>query len=128
MPGSLERILVKHLEGSKNIGPDDFVFCRSDDDPRPHDPDHLRREVLYPVLDRCGIQRTPRADGFHAFRRAASKYLRKTGGLELAAVQLGHKRMTTTDEHYNDRDMDDLKRAAELIEGAFWWWDFAPEG
>jgi len=90
MPGSLERILAKHLEGSKNIGPDDFVFCRSDDDPRPHDPDDLRRAVLYPVLDRCGIKRTPRADGFHAFRRAASKYLRKAGGLELAAVQLGH--------------------------------------
>jgi hypothetical protein len=33
--------------------------------------------------------------------------------------------MTTTDEHYNDRDIDDLKRAAELIEGAFWK-DFAP--
>ena len=46
MPESLERILVKHPEGSKNIGPDDFVFCRSDDDPRPHDPDDLRKEVL----------------------------------------------------------------------------------
>jgi hypothetical protein len=34
--------------------------------------------------------------------------------------------MTTTDEHYNDRDMDDLKRAAELIEGAAFWKDFAP--
>jgi integrase len=66
------------------------------------------------------------ADGFHAFRRAASKYSRKAGGLELAAIQLGHKRMTTTDEHYNDRDMDDLKKAAELIEGAFWK-DFAPD-
>ena len=32
MPGSLERILATHLEGSKNIGTDDFVFCRSDDD------------------------------------------------------------------------------------------------
>ena len=127
MPASLELILAKHLEASKNIGPDDFVFCRSDDDPRPHDPDDLRREVLYPVLDRCGIKRTPRADGFHAFRRAASKYLRKAVGLELAAVQLGHKRMTTTDEHYNDRDMDDLKKAAELIERAFGT-SFAPEG
>jgi hypothetical protein len=29
----------------------------------------------------------------------------EAGGLELAAVQLGHKRMTTTDEHYNERDM-----------------------
>lgn len=55
------------------------------------------------------------------------KYSLQLSGLELAAVQLGHKRMTTTDEHYNDRDMDDLKRAAELIEGAFWK-DFAPEG
>ena len=126
MPGSLDRILAKHLEASKNIGPEDFVFCRADNDPRPHDPDDLRREVLYPVLDRCGIKRTPRADGFHAFRRATSKYLRKAGGLELAAVQLGHKRMTTTDEHYNDRDMEDLKKAAELIEKAFGT-SFAPE-
>ena len=84
-----------------------------------HDPDELRRTVLYPVLDRCGFNRTPRADGFHAFRRAASKYLRKVSGLEMAAVQLGHKRMTTTDEHYNDRDLEDLKKAAELVETAF---------
>jgi len=116
MDGHASANLVKHLEGSKNIGPDDFVFCRSDGDPRPHDPDGLRREVLYPVLDRCDIKRTPRADGFHAFRRATSKYLREAAGLE--AVQLGHERMTTTDEHYNDRDMDDLKKAAELIESA----------
>ena len=27
--------------------------------------------------------------------------------------------MTTTDEHYNDRDKDDLKKAAELVEDAF---------
>jgi len=44
-------------------------------------PDGLRREVLYPVLDRCDIKRTPRADGFHAFRRATSKYLREAAGL-----------------------------------------------
>ena len=116
MPRSLERVFADHLQSSTNIGPNDFVFCRSAEDSRPHDPDDLRREVLYPVLDRCGIKRTPRADGFHAFRRATSKYLRKANGLELAAVQLGHKRMTTTDEHYNDRDMDDLKKAAELVE------------
>jgi hypothetical protein len=36
-----------------------------------------------------------------------------------SGVQLGQKRMTTTDEHYNDRDMDDLKKAAELVERAF---------
>lgn len=127
MPVGLEHLLSNHLQASKSIGPDDFVFCRSDDDGRPHDPDDLRREVLYPVLDRCGIKRTPRADGFHAFRRATSKYLRKVSGLELAAVQLGHKRMTTTDEHYNDRDLEDLKKAAELVENAFGI-NFAPKG
>ena len=68
-------------------------------DPRPHDPDGLRREVLYPILDRCGIKRTPRVDGFHAFPRAVSKYLRKAGG----------KRMTTTDEHYNGYNMSGPK-------------------
>ena len=41
--------------------------------------------------------------------RATSKCLRKAAGLEVTAVQLRHKQMTTTDEHYNDRDMDDLK-------------------
>jgi integrase len=51
---------------------------------------------------------------------------RKADGLELAAVQLGHKRMTTTDEHYNERDMDDLKKAAELIERALGT-SFAPD-
>ena len=61
----------------------------------------------------------PRADGYHAFRRATGRYLLKTSGLKMAAVQLGHKRMTRTDEHYDDRDLDDLKKAAELIEGAF---------
>jgi integrase len=126
MPAGLEHLLSKHLQDSKNIGPDDFVFCRSDEDTRPHDPDVLRTEVLYPVLDRCGIKRMPRADGFHAFRRATSKYLRKASGLELAAVQLGHKRMTTTDDHYNDRDLEDLKKAAELVESAFGI-SFAPE-
>jgi hypothetical protein len=37
----------------------------------------------------------------------------------MAAVQVGHKGMTTTDEHYNDRDLEDLKKAAELVETAF---------
>jgi hypothetical protein len=72
-PGSLEPILVKHLESSKNIGPM-ISGC-------------VDSMTTYPVLDRCGIKCTPRADGFHAFRRAASKYIRKAGSLELAAMR-----------------------------------------
>jgi len=33
-------------------------------------------------------------------------------------IQRGHKQMTTTDTFYNDRDLADRKRAAELIEEA----------
>jgi integrase len=118
MPDGLARLLNEHLRRSIRLAPDDFVFSRSEHDDRPCDPDEVRLGVLYPALDRCSIPRTPRASGFHAFRRAASKYLRQQAGLELAAVQLGHKQMTTTDTFYNDRDLADRKRAAELIEAA----------
>ena len=103
------------MEG-KNLAPDDFVFCRSEHDRRPLDPDYVRREILYPALQRAGVERISRASGFHAFRRAIGKHLRKVAGLELASVQLSHKSMVTTDEHYNDRDRDDIVRAAELVE------------
>ncbi|MBI4473464.1 MAG: site-specific integrase, partial [Acidobacteria bacterium] len=103
--------LKAHLDG-KNLGPDDFVFYRSERDRRPLDPDYVRREILYPALQRAGVQRIPRASGFHAFRRAIGKHLRKIAGLEVASVQLSHKSMATTDEHYNGRDRDDIVRAA----------------
>jgi len=118
MPDGLARVLNEHLRQSIRLAPDDFVFSRSEHDDRPCDPDEVRVGLLYPALDRCSIPRTPRASGFHAFRRAASKYLRQQAGLEIAAVQLGHKQMTTTDTFYNDRDLADRKRAAELIEEA----------
>jgi hypothetical protein len=35
----------------------------------------------------------------------------------MAAVQLSHKNTTTIDEHYNDRDRDDLIAAAQMAEG-----------
>ena len=115
MSDRLFQILKEHLERN-TIGPDDFVFRRSEFDPRPCDPDYVRREILYPALQRAGVVRLSRASGFHAFRRAVSQYLRKKAGLEVAAIQLGHKRMTTTDVHYNAVDTDDIVRAARLVE------------
>ena len=82
-------------------------------------PDYLRREILYPALRRAGVERVKFASGFHAFRRAAGKEVRKRAGLEMAAVQLSHKNMMTTDEHYNNRDHDDLVAAARLAESIF---------
>jgi hypothetical protein len=43
--------LKAHLE-LKNLAPDDFVFYRSELDRRPLDPDYIRREILYPALQR----------------------------------------------------------------------------
>ena len=54
MPRSLERVFADHLQSSTNIGPNDFVFCRSAEDSRPHDPDDLKREVLYPFSTDAG--------------------------------------------------------------------------
>jgi len=113
-----DRLLLElevHLK-NKNLQADNFVFQRSQFDSRPLDPDYLRREVLYPALQRAGVERVRFASGFHAFRRAMGKHLRKAAGLELASVQLSHKHMSTTDDHYNDTDDSDIVQAAQLVE------------
>jgi integrase len=115
IPDSLLGRLSDYLS-QRDLQSGDFVFYRSQFDRRPIDPDYLRREVLYPALQRAGIKREKRASGFHAFRRALGKAVRKQSGIEMASVQLSHKSMVTTDEHYNDRDRDDLIAAAQLAE------------
>jgi len=75
---SLLAALVAQKQNSNHNGPDDFVFCK--DDGAPLNPDVLRRDVLYPTLDRLGIARTRRAAGFHTFRHSAATIVnQKTG-------------------------------------------------
>lgn len=50
------------LESSLHQGPDDFVFCKNDGSAL--DPDVLRKDALYPILDRLGIPRKNGAPGF----------------------------------------------------------------
>lgn len=57
---TLARVLAEHFQISKNIGPDDFVFCRSDEDARPHDQIELGREVLFPSLHLFDAVQFPR--------------------------------------------------------------------
>ena len=47
---ALTETLRNHREKSSHPGPDDFVFCKQDGSPL--DPDVLRKDVLYPILDR----------------------------------------------------------------------------
>jgi len=52
------------------MAPEDFVFCKEGGSTL--NPDVLRRDVLYPTLDRLGIVRNRRAAGFHTFRHSAA--------------------------------------------------------
>jgi integrase len=52
LPQPLLDALESHRQKSKFTRPDDFVFCRADGTPA--DPDWLRRNVLYPAIDRGG--------------------------------------------------------------------------
>src|SRR5207245_7248810 len=45
--------LKRHREAAERKKPNDFVFCKKDG--FPFDQDVLRKDVLYPVLDRLGI-------------------------------------------------------------------------
>ena len=91
--------LTDHLQRSVHIGPEDFVFTQEFGGPL--NPDVLRRDVLYPALDRTGISRPKRASGFHAFRHSAGSFLNEqTGNLKLAQRFLGHADISTTANIY----------------------------
>jgi integrase len=53
---ALGKALRNHLQNSQHIGPEDFVFSKSDGSTL--DPDVLRRDALYPALNRLGIRAT----------------------------------------------------------------------
>ena len=55
----LATALASHRACSPYTEPEDFVFCRPDG--APFNPDVVRKDVLYPALDRLNIPRlTPR--------------------------------------------------------------------
>ena len=113
----LSGVLTQHLQSSLHIGPDDFVFCKPDGSP-PH-PDVLRRDVLYPVLDRLGIPRPARAAGFHTFRHSAASIINaKTGNLKLAQKLLGHSNLSTTADIYTHTSIEVEREAAVAVEQA----------
>ncbi len=102
---------------SRHIGLEDFVFCKPDGSTL--HPDVLRKDVLYPALDRLGIKRGTRASGFHAFRHAAASLINaKTGDLKLGQKLLGHSTMSVTADVYTHTYAEDERRAATELENA----------
>jgi Phage integrase family len=95
----LASALTDGLRVSQHIGPEEFVFCKPDGCPL--HPDVVRKDVLYPVLDRLGIARTTRGSGFHAFRHAVASLINeRTGDIKLAQKLLGHTNPTMTANVY----------------------------
>ncbi|HSS98245.1 MAG TPA: site-specific integrase [Terriglobales bacterium] len=114
---SLLSALMSQMQNSKHIDSADFVFCKEDGSPL--NPDVLRRDVLYPVLDRLGIPRSSRAAGFHTFRHSAATIVnQKTGNLKLVQKLLGHSNLSTTADVYTHTSADANRGAALALEQA----------
>jgi integrase len=89
LPEALLAALKMHRQKSKFVRPEDYVFTKSDGSLV--DPDFLRRNVLYPAMDKAGIDRGLRTHGFHIFRHTGGSIVRaQTGDIKLAQVQLSH--------------------------------------
>jgi integrase len=114
---ALGETLRNHRETSSRRGPDDFVFCKKDGSPL--DPDVLRKDVLYPILDRLGILRAKGASGFHTFRHSAASIVNEqTGNLKLAQKFLGHSTIKMTADVYTHTSAEAEREAALAVERA----------
>src|ERR1700757_4210632 len=108
-----------HRESSLHRGPDDFVFCKKDGSAL--DPDVLRKDALYPILDRLGIPRKKGASGFHTFRHSAASIVNEqTGNLKLAQKFLGHSTIEMTAGIYTHTSAQAEREAAVALERAIY--------
>lgn len=95
----------------------DFVFCKKDGSPL--HPDVLRKDVLYPVLDRLRIARPLGTSGFHAFRHSVGSLINaETGNLKLAQKLLGHSNINMTADVYTHTSQESEREAARVMERA----------
>jgi hypothetical protein len=107
--------LASHREASSFIGPEDFVFCGQDG--MPLNPDVLRKDVLYPALDRLNIPRPKGAGGFHCFRHSAASFINaETGNLKIIQKYLGHSNGSTTADVYTHVSEAVEREAAVALE------------
>ena len=111
----LVEALRMHREASATKSPDSFVFCKSDGSP--FHPDVVRKDVLYPVLDRLNIPRSSGASGLHAFRHSVASFINtETGNLKLAQKMLGHSTINMTADVYTHITTESEREAARAVE------------
>jgi integrase len=115
----LNQALGEHSRTAARAGPEDFVFCKQDGTPL--HPDVLRKDVLYPALDRLGIVRSSGASGFHTFRHSAASFINaQTGNLKLAQKLLGHSTIDMTAEVYTHTSAEAEREAGLAVERAIY--------
>jgi integrase len=119
MSAVLVEALRKHREASDKKASNDFVFCKKDGSPL--HPDVLRKDVLYPVLDRLRIARPLGASGFHAFRHSVGSLINvETGNLKLVQKLLGHSNISMTADVYTHTSQESEREAARAVERAIY--------
>jgi integrase len=116
---ALADALTEHFQRARTRKPDDYVFCKKDGSPL--HPDVVRKDVLYPLLDKLGIARSAGSSGFHAFRHSAASIVNeRTGNLKLAQKLLGHSNIEMTAEVYTHTSAEAEREAAVAIERAIY--------
>jgi len=115
----LARVLQSHREQCVCKEPDDYLFVNAAG--RSYDPDDLRRRVLYPAMDKAGIERkVARAYGFHLFRHSAGSQMQEvTGDLKQTQSFLGHSSIGITSDVYvhlqPDSEVESMKKLEETF-------------
>jgi integrase len=116
---ALANAFAGHSQRSPYRAPDHFVFCKPDGSPL--HPDVLRKDVLYPALDKLSIPRPKGAAGFHTFRHSAASFIAsQTGNLKLAQKLLGHSNLSTTANVYTHTFANEEREAALAVERAIY--------
>ena len=92
----------------------DWVFAREDGSS--HNPDTLRSKVLYPAMERAGIERIKGAHGFHVFKHSAGSLVHaQTKDLKMAQEFLRHSSIDTTADVYVHVDEAMAEEATEAL-------------
>ena len=114
----LKKVLSEHRQRSPTPARTTSSFAKPDGSPL--NPDVLRRDVLYPALDRLRIPRLKGASGFHAFRHTAGSVVEeRTGRLKLAQRLLRHSNVSTTADIYTHTSRQSEREAALALERAY---------
>jgi integrase len=114
LPEQMLQMFFDHRQESAFQADSDFIFPRPDG--RPLDPDVLREWVLYPAMNKAGIERDAYSHGFHVFRHTAGSILyEKTGRMKLVQKTLGHSREQTTSDIYVHVSPEAVAESVEIV-------------